>query len=66
MDKKAEGTFKRLDSPRQCTLCDSYQKSLVHNPETMVLCAVTLRGGIDHQRDRLTAKLHCKHSASIP
>ncbi|CDQ84146.1 unnamed protein product [Oncorhynchus mykiss] len=58
VDKKAEGTFKRLDSPRQCTLCDSYQKSLVHNPETMVLRAVTLRGGIDHQRARFNLSMY--------
>ncbi|XP_024237076.1 interleukin-1 beta isoform X2 [Oncorhynchus tshawytscha] len=58
VDKQAEGTFKRLDSPQQCTLCDSYQKSLVHNPETMVLRAVTLRGGIDHQRVRFNLSMY--------
>nr|XP_046224247.1 interleukin-1 beta isoform X1 [Oncorhynchus gorbuscha] len=58
VDKQAEGTFKRLDSPQQCTLCDSYQKSLVHNTETMVLRAVALRGGIDHQRARFNLSMY--------
>ncbi|CAB1318873.1 unnamed protein product [Coregonus sp. 'balchen'] len=50
MAKKAEGTFKRMDSPEQCTLRDHYQKSVVHYPETMVLQAVTLQGGNNHLR----------------
>ncbi|XP_045081295.1 interleukin-1 beta-like [Coregonus clupeaformis] len=58
MAKKAEGTFKRMDSPEQCTLRDHYQKSVVHYPETMVLQAVTLQGGNNHLRARFNLSMY--------
>ncbi|XP_041706025.1 interleukin-1 beta [Coregonus clupeaformis] len=43
--KKATGTFERMGSPKQYTLCDGHQKSLMYCPKTMKLQAVTMKGG---------------------
>ncbi|XP_071371787.1 interleukin-1 beta-like [Centroberyx affinis] len=47
-----KSTFQRVNSEKQCTICDTSQKAVVQPPGHLKLQAITLKGGNCHQKVR--------------
>uniref|UniRef100_A0A4W5MXW1 Interleukin-1 n=1 Tax=Hucho hucho TaxID=62062 RepID=A0A4W5MXW1_9TELE len=61
--KKEKGTFERIGSPQQYSLCDCHQKSLVYCHRTMELQAITIQGG-NNKRARFNLSRYSNTSTS--
>ncbi|XP_047229233.1 interleukin-1 beta [Girardinichthys multiradiatus] len=57
-------TFQRINSGKQITLCDIYQKNLIQNPRDFKLQAVTLRGGYCERKVNLGMSSYAPYCSS--
>ncbi|XP_078144453.1 interleukin-1 beta [Centroberyx gerrardi] len=59
-------TFRRVNSVKQCTICDTSQKDMVRPLGDLKLQAITLKGGNCHQKVKFKLSRYISHVPTAP